>query len=175
MARKASTPLFPIYPLLTYILLAPSPMAAEDPNSHSDRKELEDKFAQLRPEVLETLRMLFYTVSLVKPLLTASPPQAQLRIFSKPSPSQLPTLTFLPLLRSSFAQNHTLLLQTHKRLSLKTILPDTVTCLAKKSCDGVSNKVRLVSSLLRKVYGVLSWTNCSPRTRKARGERVKNE
>lgn len=36
----------------------PSPMAANDPNSQSDRGELEDKFAQLRPEVLETLRTL---------------------------------------------------------------------------------------------------------------------
>ncbi|KAG9318812.1 Non-repetitive/WGA-negative nucleoporin C-terminal-domain-containing protein [Chiua virens] len=34
-----------------------SPMAADDPNSQRDRKELEDKFAQLRPEVLETLRV----------------------------------------------------------------------------------------------------------------------
>ncbi|KAF8136731.1 hypothetical protein EV363DRAFT_1395817 [Boletus edulis] len=34
-----------------------SPMAADDPNSLSDRKQLEDKFAQLRPEVLETLRI----------------------------------------------------------------------------------------------------------------------
>jgi nuclear pore complex protein Nup133 len=33
-------------------------MAADDPNSQRDRKELEDKFAQLRPEVLETLRTL---------------------------------------------------------------------------------------------------------------------
>lgn len=39
-------------------LLALSPMAADDPNSQSGKKELEDKFAQLRPEVLETLRTL---------------------------------------------------------------------------------------------------------------------
>jgi len=33
-------------------------MAADDPNSQRDRKELEERFAQLRPEVLETLRTL---------------------------------------------------------------------------------------------------------------------
>ena len=44
--------------LLTHVLLAPSPMAADDPNSQRDKKELEDKFAHLRPEVLETLRTL---------------------------------------------------------------------------------------------------------------------
>ena len=33
-------------------------MAADDPNSQRDKKDLEDKFAQLRPEVLETLRTL---------------------------------------------------------------------------------------------------------------------
>jgi hypothetical protein len=57
LARKASTPRSYML-LLTYVLLGPSPMAADDPNSQRDRKELEDKFAQLRPEVLETLRTL---------------------------------------------------------------------------------------------------------------------
>lgn len=33
-------------------------MAADDPNSQRDRKELEERFAQLRPEILETLRTL---------------------------------------------------------------------------------------------------------------------
>jgi nuclear pore complex protein Nup133 len=37
-------------------------MAADDPNSQRDRKEIEEKFTQLRPEVLETLRTLLYTI-----------------------------------------------------------------------------------------------------------------
>jgi nuclear pore complex protein Nup133 len=31
-------------------------MAADEPGSERDRTELEDRFAQLRPEILETLR-----------------------------------------------------------------------------------------------------------------------
>ncbi|KIJ69004.1 hypothetical protein HYDPIDRAFT_172503 [Hydnomerulius pinastri MD-312] len=34
-----------------------SPMAAEEPGTERDRTELEDRFAQLRPEILETLRI----------------------------------------------------------------------------------------------------------------------
>ncbi|KAF8843579.1 hypothetical protein BDN67DRAFT_964047 [Paxillus ammoniavirescens] len=34
-----------------------SPMAADEPGSERDRTELEDRFAQLRPEILETLRL----------------------------------------------------------------------------------------------------------------------
>ncbi|KIK91679.1 hypothetical protein PAXRUDRAFT_830622 [Paxillus rubicundulus Ve08.2h10] len=34
-----------------------SPMAADEPGSERDRMELEDRFAQLRPEILETLRL----------------------------------------------------------------------------------------------------------------------
>lgn len=33
-----------------------SPMAADELGSERDRIELEDRFAQLRPEILETLR-----------------------------------------------------------------------------------------------------------------------
>ncbi|KAI6036255.1 hypothetical protein BKA83DRAFT_108575 [Pisolithus microcarpus] len=34
-----------------------SPMAADEPGSQRDRMELEDRFSQLRPEILETLRL----------------------------------------------------------------------------------------------------------------------
>ncbi|KAF9227508.1 hypothetical protein BS17DRAFT_746046 [Gyrodon lividus] len=34
-----------------------SPMAADEPGSERDKTELEDRFAQLRPEILETLRL----------------------------------------------------------------------------------------------------------------------
>ena len=58
MAREVGAPRFPSMALLIYLSLLPSPMAADDPNSPRERKELEDRFLQLRPEILETLRTL---------------------------------------------------------------------------------------------------------------------
>lgn len=43
-------------------------MAADDPSSQRDRKDLVDKFTQLRPEVLETLRALLSEHSVLSSL-----------------------------------------------------------------------------------------------------------